>query len=405
MADDTKKKAVSDIHEKIARIQQEMEDTISTFEQKHDRIIYIDEDVTVGRKEQSVAYPDSNYVGPHTFRESSFSEEPNEAESSVKTEPKPMEDFPGSTRPPIVEAIHAEIDKVVVGYDDVIDDLLIVLLSGGHVILEGYPGIAKTTLAKAFTHVLGISYNRIQFTPDMLPQDVTGHYFFNQKDVKFEVRKGPIFTNLLLADEINRGTPKVQSAFLEAMQEKQVTIEGTTFPIPSPFMVIATVNPLETEGVYAIPIAQADRFSFKIIMGYVDEAQELDVLRLKASEPIERMNRLNVIDTSELFEAFKDVYVDDDILSYIHGILKATRNSPLLSIGASPRAGVHLLNAAKAKACIEGRSYVIPDDVQYVAWRALPHRLVPSPETSTEDISMTKVIDTLLSSVSVPLKE
>jgi len=405
MADDTKKKTVNDIHEKIARIQQEMEDTIATFEQIQDRTIYVDEDVTSGRKDQSAPYLNSNYVGPHTFTESSFSEESFEKGASTGTATEAMEDVSLSSRPPVVEAIHAEIDKVVIGYDDIIDDILIVMLSGGHVILEGYPGIAKTTLAKAFTHVLGLSYNRFQFTPDMLPQDVTGHYYFNQKDVVFEVRKGPIFTNLLLADEINRGTPKAQSAFLEAMQERQVTIEGHTFPIPSPFMVIATINPLETEGVYAIPIAQADRFTFKLIMGYVDSKHEFEVLRLKANDPQERMNRLNVVDTTELFDAYNDVYVDDDILAYIHDILQATRNSPLLSIGASPRAGVHLLNAAKAKACIEGRSYVIPDDVQYVAWRALPHRIVPSPETSTDDVPMTKVIDSILSSVSVPLKE
>jgi len=307
--------------------------------------------------------------------------------------------------PKIIENIHNEMKKVIVGYEDVINDMVAVMLARGHVLLEGAPGVAKTTLAKAFTHIMGLKFNRIQFTPDMLPQDITGHYYYNQKTGEFEIRKGPIFTNLLLADEINRATPKTQSALLEAMEERQVTIEGTTLVLPTPFMVIATTNPLEVDGVYNLPVAQADRFTFKIKMNYLKSDREIDILRLKANGNSHTIDSMRVLCMHDLEKAYKKVHVDDSILTYIRDIIIETRNSPEITIGASPRAGEHMLYVSKAVACIEGRDYVIPDDVKHVTLNILNHRILLSPESDMEDASIEQIIDDIIKKVKVPVKK
>jgi MoxR-like ATPase len=305
----------------------------------------------------------------------------------------------------MVQEFKREVGRVVIGYDDIVENLLIALLANGHVLLEGVPGIAKTTLAKTFTSILGMECQRIQFTPDMLPQDITGHFFYNQRSHEFELRKGPIFSNLLLADEINRTTPKTQSALLESMEEKQVTIEGNTFKLPRPFMVIATINPIEHDGVYQLPMAQTDRFMLKINMGYISKDRELELLRMKANGQGKENAPLRVFDLFKLKGAYEDVFVDESIFEYINEIIDSTRNSPLISIGASPRASEHLLYAAKAKACIEGRDYIIPDDVKGVVFEILNHRLLPSPDLDPDESSVGSVIRTILENVKVPLEK
>jgi len=305
----------------------------------------------------------------------------------------------------LVQDIKREIGRVVIGYDDVIENLLMAILVNGHVLLEGVPGIAKTTLAKTFTSILGMKWQRIQFTPDMLPQDITGHYFYNQKTNDFELRKGPIFSNLLLADEINRTTPKTQSALLEAMEEKQVTIEGSTFTLPRPFMVIATINPIEHDGVYQLPIAQADRFMFKLNMGYITNEKELEFLKMKANGKGKEEVSLKLFNVEKLREAYNEVYVDDAIVDYINNIISCTRNTELVTIGASPRAAEHLMYAAKARACIHGRDYTIPDDVKGVVYEILNHRLVLSPEIDPDEHSIGNVINDILEDVKVPLEK
>ena len=305
----------------------------------------------------------------------------------------------------MVREIKSEIGRVVVGYEDIVENLLIALLSNGHVLLEGVPGIAKTTLAKTFTSILGMDCQRIQFTPDMLPQDITGHFFYNQKINEFELRRGPIFSNLLLADEINRTTPKTQSALLECMEEKQVTIEGNTFSLPKPFMVIATINPIEHDGVYQLPMAQADRFMLKVNMGYIPKERELELLKMKANGSKKDNIPLKVFDLAILKQAYESVYADASIVEYINEIISSTRNSELISIGASPRASEHLLYASKAKACLNGRDYVIPDDIKNVVYEILNHRLVNSPDIDPDEHSSSDVIMSLVEDIKVPLEK
>ncbi|MBN1785656.1 MAG: MoxR family ATPase [Candidatus Methanofastidiosa archaeon] len=318
--------------------------------------------------------------------------------------PSLVEDY-GQEIIDMVKDIKGEIGRVVIGYEDIVEDLLIALLSNGHVLLEGVPGIAKTTLAKTFTAILGMDCNRIQFTPDMLPQDITGHFFYNQKTNDFEFRKGPIFSNLLLADEINRTTPKTQSALLESMEERQATIEGTTFTLPHPFMVIATINPIEHEGVYQLPIAQADRFMLKINMGYIKKEKELELLIMKANGSNIDDTPLRTFDLSILKKAYKNTFADKSVVSYINDIISATRGSELITIGASPRASEHMLYASKAKACISGRDYIIPDDVKAVAYDVLNHRLVLSPDIDPDEHSVGEIIFSIIESVKVPLEK
>lgn len=302
----------------------------------------------------------------------------------------------------VLKTVRAEVGKAVVGYGEQVDDFMTCLLTDGHIIMEGVPGIAKTTLSKAFASVCELSYRRIQFTQDLLPADITGHFFYDQKTGQFEVRRGPLFADLVLADEINRAPPKTQSALLEAMQERQVTIEGSTFDLPNPFMVIATLNPIETEGVYPLPEAQVDRFMIKSHMDYLDDKGEVEILKLKtrpeqAPQPVIRKR-----DIDRMRDAVRRTFVHDSIYEYVRDISRATRAIDELELGLSPRGGIHLLQVSQAHAFIRGRDYVIPDDVKYMAHKVMDHRLILSPEADMEGLTRSGITNSVLSSVTVP---
>lgn len=271
----------------------------------------------------------------------------------------------------------AEVGKVVVGREEEISLILTCLLTRGHVLLEGVPGVSKTLLAKAFASCLGLKFKRIQFTPDMLPLDIVGGFVFNMKTREFDFKEGPVFTNVLLADEINRAAPKVQSALLEAMQELQVTVEGQTSKLPSPFMVIATQNPAEFEGVYPLPENEKDRFTMRVVFNYPSPDVEVKILR-RNLERLDLGDVKPVIGMAELEESFRivdSVTISDEMLEYITRIAGATRQDERLSLGASPRAAVQLLQASRANAALAGRSFVTPDDVKTLAKVVLSHRI------------------------------
>ena len=299
------------------------------------------------------------------------------------------------------ERVLGEVDKVVVGREREATLLLSCLLARGHVLLEGAPGTSKTLLANAFSKCLGLQFRRVQFTPDMLPLDIVGGFIFNMKEREFEFRRGPIFTNILLADEINRTSPKVQSALLESMQELQVTVEGHTENLPHPFMVIATQNPLEFEGVYPLPEGQLDRFMVKIPFPYPTPDVESSILRRNLSElSLDEVKR--VIALEDLDEAHKrvdSVKVSDEILDYLAKIAKETRTDSGVSLGASPRAMVQLVHCARARAVLDGRSYVTPDDIKQLAHYVLSHRLrvdrsaVLRGSTQSADAVLTSILD------------
>jgi MoxR-like ATPase len=302
----------------------------------------------------------------------------------------------------ICDDIRSEIAKVVVGNTAVVDNLLICLICKGHLFMIGVPGIAKTTLAKAFAQATGLSWNRVQFTQDLLPSDILGHYYYDQKRNDFIMRKGPVFNELILADEINRSSPKTQSALIEAMQERQVTIEGNTMKLPDPFLVIATKNPIETEGVYPLPEAQLDRFLLSVDMNYLSKDEELVMLEQKNSKKSTSLKVSVVKNVKFLIDLHHRVYAEQSILSYILDVVEVTRNHEHIAMGASPRAAEQLLYASKAYALIHGREYVIPDDVRTVAFDVLSHRLILSVEAELEGITTKKIIDDVFSSVAVP---
>jgi MoxR-like ATPase len=301
-----------------------------------------------------------------------------------------------------IKAIEKEISRVIIGYEDKIEDLLTCMIADGHLLMEGVPGIAKTTLSKAFAATLQIAYSRIQFTQDLLPSDITGHNFFNQETRKFELRKGPVFTELLLADEINRAPPKTQSALLEAMQEKQVTIEGATMRLPEDFLVIATINPIETEGVYPLPEAQLDRFMMKSIMTYLPKEREVDILSLKSGSEESVKPVITREDIMSLRKLLTGIHVDRSIMEYITEIARRTRDSELLELGASPRAGIHMQQTARVHAMFDGRKYVLPDDVKAVAHKVLDHRLILSIDADIEGHTLSGIVQDILDSVEVP---
>ena len=294
-----------------------------------------------------------------------------------------------------------EVGRVVVGMEAVTHQFLIALLAAGHVLLEGVPGVAKTTLSKTFARILGIEYHRLQFTPDLLPSDVTGTYIFDRKENDFVLRKGPIFCNVLLADEVNRAPAKTQSALLEAMQEIQVTIEGTTLMLPQPFMVLATQNPVEQEGVYRLPEAQLDRFLLRVEMGYPGHRGEVDMLNLH-SRPVEEVSQ---VFTGELIlemqRQLAGVHGTETLLDYIVDLAEASRNHPDLSLGASPRASLCLLRCARARALLDGRHYFTHADVHAIALGVLGHRLIIRPEAEVEGKRVADVVEELLNSVPV----
>ncbi len=295
----------------------------------------------------------------------------------------------------------ASVSQVVVGMEIVTHQFLIALLAGGHVLLEGVPGIAKTTLSKTFARILGIDYHRLQFTPDLLPSDVTGTFIFDRKNNDFVLRKGPVFCNVLLADEVNRAPAKTQSALLEAMQEVQVTIEGQTLLLPSPFMVLATQNPVEQEGVYRLPEAQLDRFLLRVEMGYPGHASEVEMLHLH-SRPTPIVEPLfSATEILELQQLMPNVHGNESLMHYIVDLAEASRKHPDLALGASPRASLCLLRCARARALLDGRHYFTHEDVQAVAQGVLGHRMIIRPEAEVEGRQVRDVIRELLQEVTV----
>jgi MoxR-like ATPase len=295
----------------------------------------------------------------------------------------------------------AEVGRVVVGMESVTDLFLVAMVGNGHVLLEGVPGVAKTTLSKTFARALGTQYQRIQFTPDLLPADVTGTYVFDRKQDDFVLRKGPVFTQVLLADEINRAPAKTQSALLEAMQENQVTIEGNTLALPRPFLVLATQNPVEQEGVYRLPEAQLDRFLLRVPMGYPGHKQEVNLLRMQAAAPAQVEP---LITTDELLEVqwrVNEIHGTDALFEYIVDLAEESRQHPDLALGASPRASLSLLKSARARAMLDGRHYFTHADVMAVAPAVLSHRLIIRPEAEVEGKTTRDVVRELLDTVAV----
>jgi len=296
-----------------------------------------------------------------------------------------------------------EMGRVIIGKDQLIYDIFIALLSGGNILLEGVPGVAKTTIAKAFASAVGLDFKRIQFVPDILPSDITGASILNQKNMEFELHKGPVFTNILLVDEINRASPKIQSSLLEAMEEKQVSIDGITSRLPDPFMVITTQNPIDVIGTFPLPEAQIDRFMFKLNVDYPTFDEELTMLKTKNNQTELSVRRvLSKNDVLSMIDTVKSVYVDTKVLEYIRDLIITSRGNPKLLLGGSPRASISLLKASKALAALNGRSYVTPDDIKYLVPKVLIHRLIVKPEYEQEDITADDIILELLETVKVP---
>ena len=303
------------------------------------------------------------------------------------------------------EAILREVERAIVGKRPTLELILATLLAGGHVLLEDYPGLAKTLTARCFARVTGLSFRRIQFTPDLLPTDILGTYIFHRGEEEFEFRPGPIFAQLILADEINRATPKTQSALLEAMQEGQVTLEGETRPLPQPFMVIATQNPIEYEGTFPLPEAQLDRFLVRLRFGYPTQEEEVEILRRRLERRAEEVELSQVVDAGELVgmrQALEDVYVDPDLLSYMGILVHRTREHPSVAVGASPRGSLALLKLSRARAALAGRDFVVPDDVKRVAVAALAHRLILSPDLWAQEVRPEEIVQDILARVPVP---
>jgi MoxR-like ATPase len=298
-----------------------------------------------------------------------------------------------------LEELRREVARIYLGSPRALEMMMVSLLAKGHVLLEGVPGVAKTTLVKAFAAALGCSARRIQFTPDLLPADITGTYVLSPKDGTFALRAGPIFANVVLADEINRAPAKTQSALLEAMQERQVTIEGDRFELPAPFLVLATQNPIDLEGTYPLPEAQIDRFLVRVPMGYPSAREEVQMLKTHGVEPPVVRPILNPRDVMALQTVAARIYVEDDLLDYATGITTATRSHPRVALGASPRATLGLVQAAKAWALINGRPFVAPDDIRAVAPAVLPHRLVLTADSEGDQKARERVIEETLSKV------
>jgi MoxR-like ATPase len=301
--------------------------------------------------------------------------------------------------------ILAALAQVIVGKTDVLEQILAGVLANGHILIEDYPGLAKTLIARLVAGALDLGFKRIQFTPDLLPSDITGSFLFDQRQGRFEFRAGPIFTNLLLADEINRATPKTQSALLEAMQEGQVTVEGERFPLEPPFLVIATQNPIELEGTYPLPEAQLDRFLLRVAVGYPDAEEELEILARRRRRRDDTVAVAPVTSRAELLAmqaALEDVHVADVTSRYIVELVRATRSDPRVALGASPRGALALLKLSRALAALRRRDFVLPDDVKAMTVPALAHRLVLKPELWASRVSAAQVVQSLLAQVPAP---
>jgi MoxR-like ATPase len=305
----------------------------------------------------------------------------------------------------IVSRVVANVRKVIHAPDEVLRLCVMALLAEGHIILEDAPGVGKTQLAKAIARSVDLQFSRAQFTPDLLPSDVTGVSVFNQKTNEFEFRPGPVFTDVLLVDEINRASPKTQSALLECMQERQVTVDGITYPLPTPFMVIATQNPIEYEGTYPLPEAQLDRFMMLLHLGYPELADEAKMLAEQATDdPLPQLRPVAGADEIRgAIDAAKALYVEESLNRYVVAVLRHTRQDTRLVLGASPRAGIAVMRVAKARALTEGRDYVVPDDVKAVAPSVLSHRLILAPEARSSGVNGEDVVTEALRHTPVPL--
>jgi len=298
-----------------------------------------------------------------------------------------------------------QVRKVIVGKEPVLEKVMLAILANSHMLFEDYPGLAKTLLARSFAMSMGCDFSRIQFTPDLLPSDITGTYVYNIKSGEFDLRKGPVFTNILLADEINRAPPKTQAALLEAMQERQTTLDGKTHLLAEPFIVIATQNPIEYEGVYPLPEAQLDRFLARLQLGYPNRAEEVEILKRRMQRGREEVRLEPAANTETILALQKTVegiHVDDDILGYVTDIVQATRTQRQIEVGASPRGSLAIFKLARARAVFHGRDYVIPDDVKDVAAPALLHRMIMKAESWVKGVDPRLVVDEILKAVPVP---
>jgi len=309
----------------------------------------------------------------------------------------------------LVGRISGEISKVIMGQQQAVKHLLAGLLARGHVLMEGVPGLAKTLLAKTLAHILRAEFTRIQFTPDLMPADILGTQIYDLQRRQFHLRKGPIFTEILLGDEINRAPPKTQSALLEAMEERQVSIDGETMPLSESFMVVATQNPIEQEGTYPLPEAQLDRFLMKIVLTYPQEAEELEILarygKSSDAHDLESMGlaRLTGEDTIVKFrQRVRKVKVEEGIVAYVQKLLEGTRRSPHLHLGASPRGGIALLKTSQCLAAMRGRDFIVPDDIKEMALPVLRHRVILRPEAELEGLTPDRVLSQILDGIPVP---
>ena len=298
-----------------------------------------------------------------------------------------------------------QVKKVIVGKDAALEKVMLALLANSHILFEDFPGLAKTLLARSFAMSMGCDFSRIQFTPDLLPADITGTYVYNVKSGDFELRKGPVFTNILLADEINRAPPKTQAALLEAMQERQTTLDGKTHPLRDPFIVMATQNPIEYEGVYPLPEAQLDRFLVRLQLGYPTRTEEVEIMRRRMTRGQEDVILDPAVDSDTILDLQKTVegiHVDDDVLGYVADIVQATRMQRQIEIGASPRGSLAIFKLSRARAVFHGRDYVIPDDVKEVAASALVHRLIMKAESWVKGTNPNQVLEDILKTIPVP---
>jgi MoxR-like ATPase len=358
-------------------------------------------------------------MSDHPTEPSSNAESPaKHTEHTEHTAPEPKDNPPASTSNPtqqrqraihLAQAVRHELQKAVIGQDAVIDDVLTALIGGGHVLIEGVPGLGKTLLVRALARCFAGEFARIQFTPDLMPSDVTGHAVYDMQTEQFKLRKGPLFTHILLADEINRAPAKTQAALLEAMQERQVTLEGRALPVPQPFMVLATQNPIEQEGTYPLPEAELDRFMLKLRMDYPQAEQELDMVR-----QVTRSTRSDMLDVQPLRTLMQakdvqalqriaaDLPVDEQVLDYAVRLARATRTWPGLALGAGPRASIALVRGGRARALLRGGEFVIPDDIKGCALAVLRHRVRLSAELDIEGLSVDQVLKQLLDQVPAP---
>ena len=306
----------------------------------------------------------------------------------------------------LAAAVIDEVAQAIVGKRTLLHQMMTTILAGGHILLEDFPGLAKTLTAQSFATALGLDFKRIQFTPDLLPGDITGSYIFDRNKGEFVLRQGPIFANIILADEINRASPKTQSALLEAMQEQQVTLEGETKPLPAPFIVMATQNPIEYEGTFPLPEAQLDRFLVKLSVGYPSAEEEQEILARRRARRTDAITVSTVTDGPTLLAmraAIETVHVDPDLERYIVDLVQATRKDSRVAVGASPRGSLALLKLARANAALDGRNYVLPDDIKAYVRPALSHRLILNPELWLRRHAAEQVLDAIVNGVRVPV--